>query len=197
MSKKELLDPYRLQKWLKTTLPLVLFLSTSCNHYNAENDQSRNDSVNAAVPIAERLTGNFGTQQAIKFDAENITAFFTKYPQLIHVKNEVDSFCHNRQYAFVWFDGKGMIEQAEHLYAHILNISSEGVERASPYNTEFAAIMESDHSSGLNVDMETMRTAQFNLYSKNVWADLSEKQTNRITGISHEINYQPLCCLIH
>jgi len=61
---------------------------------------------------------------------------------------------------------------------------------------EFAARAAGNHSSGVNVETEIMLTAQYFLYSKNVWTGFSDKETNSINWYLQERNYQLLCYLI-
>lgn len=167
-------------KRLNLKLSFVLLLCISCNPNNGQNKHSPKDSAVAVTPNTNGFAGNFSNQQTIKFDAEKITAFFAKYPQLIDIKIELDSFYHNRQYASAWFDEKGMIEQAANLYNHIQHISSEGVTDKPPCQTEFASMIDADNADSLNVNTEIMLTAQYFEYAKNVWAGLNEKETQSL-----------------
>ena len=166
-------------KRVKPKLLFVLLLCIFCNN-NGQSNYSLKDSTAAATPKINSIAGNFSNQQTIKFDSVKITVFFTKFPQLTSIKKELDSFYHNRQYAFAWFVDKGLIEQAGNLYNHIQNISIEGVKDKLPYQAEFASMMSDDNSDSLNVDTEIMLTAQYFVYAKNVWAGLSEKETQSL-----------------
>ena len=162
---------------LKPQLIFFLLLCISCKN-NGQSNQLLKDSV--AAQTAKTIAGNFSNQQTIKFDAEKITVFFKTYPQLTSIKKELDSFYFNRQYAYAWFDDKGLIEPAANLYNHIQNMSSEGVANKLFYKTEFASMMEADKADSLNADTEIMLTAQYFIYVKNVWTGLSEKETQSI-----------------
>ena len=162
---------------LKPQLIFFLLLCISCKN-NGQSKHSLKDSV--AAQTAKTIAGNFSNQQTIKFDAEKITVFFKIYPQLTSIKKELDSFYFNRQYAYAWFDDKGLIEHAANLYNHIQNRSSEGVVNKLFYKTKFASLMEVDKADSLNVNTEIMLTAHYFLYAKNVWTGLSEKETQSI-----------------
>jgi murein L,D-transpeptidase YcbB/YkuD len=174
-----LANSYRWQKWFKTKLILLLLTCISYNSNSAQNDHSQKDAA-VDTPKINSIAGNFSNQQIIKFNPEKITAFFIKYPQLIFIKKEIDSFYHNREYAFAWFDYKGMIEQAGNLYNHILNMETEGVKDKLHYQNEFASMMVDENTDSLNVDTEIMLTSQYFVYSKNVWTGLSEKETQSL-----------------
>jgi murein L,D-transpeptidase YcbB/YkuD len=161
-------------KRLQPKLLLVLLLCISCKHNSGQNNRSQKDSAAAA---ANNIAGNFSNQQKIKFDAENLTNFMVKYPQLNSFKNELDSFYYNRKYAYAWFDEKGLIEQAANLYNHTQNIGREGIKNRLPYQTEFTFMMSTDNADSMNVNTEIMLTAQYFVYAKSVWTGLSEKET--------------------
>jgi murein L,D-transpeptidase YcbB/YkuD len=87
-----------------------------------------------------------------------------------------------------------MIEQANNLYNHIQNISSEGVKDTLPYQAEFNAMIEDDDADSMNPDTEIMLTAQYFMYAKKVWAGLSAKETKDINWYlrNKQMSYQVL-----
>ena len=118
------------------------------------------------------ISGNFSSQQTIKFDSTQIAIFIKKYQALASLKAEIDTFYHGRAYYCAWFDEKGVIEQAENLYNHTQNIDSEGLPDKSVYKKEFMALMENpalDKSKKADIETELMLTAQYFVYAKNVW----------------------------
>ncbi len=153
-------------------LLLLLVFIISCKQNSGQNSHLQKDDAAAANSVA----GNFSNQQKIKFDSVKLTDFLVKYPQLISFKKELDSFYFNRQYAYAWFDDKGLIEQAAHLYNHTQNMTSEGLTNKLLYQTEFALMMGTDYADSIDVNTEIMLTAQYFFYAKNVWAGLSEKE---------------------
>ncbi len=162
-----------INKILQQKLLLLLILSVSCKHNCGQNNHLQKDNVTAA---AISIAGNFSNQQKIKFDSVKLGDFMVKYPLLISFKNELDSFYFKRQYAYAWFDDKGLIEQAANLYNHIQNITGEGLKNKLPYQTEFTLMMGNDYGDSINVNTEIMLTAQYFAYAKNVWNGLSEKK---------------------
>lgn len=158
---------------LQLKLLLLLALSISCKHNSGQNNHLQKGAFTAA---ANSVAGNFSNQEKVKFDSAKLTEFMAKYPQLISFKKELDSFYFKRQYAYAWFDDKGLIEQAANLYNHIQNITGEGLKNKLPYQTEFALMMGTDYADSTNVNTEIMLTAQYFAYAKNVWTGLSEKE---------------------
>ena len=158
---------------LQLKLLLLLALSISCKQNSWQNSHLQKSAFTAAV---KSIAGNFSNQEKVKFDPIKLTEFIVKYPQLISFKKELDSFYFNRQYAYAWFDDKGLIEQAANLYNHIQNLTGEGLKNKLPYQTEFASMMGTDYADSTNVNAEIMLTAQYFAYANNVWAGLSEKE---------------------
>ena len=166
-------------KIVEPKLLFFLLLFISCNNSGQSNHSLQTNNTGTSQKI-RNVAGNFSNQQKIKFDADKISVFFIKYPQLNKVKKELDSFYYSRQYTFAWFDEKGMIEQAGNLYNHIQNTSNEGISNKLIYETAFAAMMGDGNADSLNVQTEIMLTAQYFVYAKTVWAGLSEKETQGI-----------------
>lgn len=157
---------------------IVLLLCISCNT-NKDNKSEKDSKANNGEST-NNVAGNFSNQQTVKFDAVNITSFFSKHPDLLSIKKELDSFYISRQYAYAWFDENSMIDQASNLFNHIQNIDAEGVKDKLPYQDEFAEMMSDENIDSLNENTEIMLTAQYFIYAKNVWAGISEKQTKSI-----------------
>lgn len=163
-------------KWHNSKLIFSLLICFSCNNENNKNSDLLKDSSNEEISKENNIAGNFSNQQTIKFEKEKITSFFIKYSELKPIKRELDSFYLNRHYVVAWFEDKGLIEQADNLYNHIQNISSEGVKEKLPYQDEFTSMMREENTDSLNLNTEIMLTAQYFMYAKNVWAGMSEKK---------------------
>ncbi len=161
-------------KMLQLKFLLLLSLCISCKNNSGQNNHSQKD---ADAPSVISIAGNFSNQQKIKFEAFRLSDFIIKYPQLLDTKKELDSFYHKRDYAYAWFDDKGLIEQAANLYNHTQNLATEGINKKLPYEKEFALMMGTDNDDSVDVNTEIMLTAQYFVYAKKVWTGLSEKET--------------------
>ena len=91
----------------------VLLLCISCNNNSKKNNESAKDASNEEIANENSIVGNFSNQQTIKFDSAKIATFFSKYSQLNSIKKELDSFYHNRQYVYAWYEDNGLIDQAD------------------------------------------------------------------------------------
>ncbi len=159
----------------------IICLSTACNSQNAASRDIQKDSIPKVSKKDITIPGNFSTQTKIIFDSTLLKSFIKKYPQLKQVENNLNSFYSGRNYAFAWYDDKGLIEQAANLYNRVENISEEGLPDKIPYKQEFAELMDNngiDSTDHPSVPAELMLSAQYFLYASNVWGGISEKQTN-------------------
>lgn len=167
-------------KYFNSKLLFILLLFIACNNKTEKSNDSLKDSSDEAMLRENSIAGNFSNQQTIKFDPANITTFFSKFAELKSIKKELDSFYQNRQFVYAWYEDNGLIEQADNLYDHIQNITSEGVKDKLPYQDEFHTMMSDENKDSLKIDTEIMLTAQYFVYAKNVWAGMSEKKTTSI-----------------
>ncbi len=167
-------------------LPIILALSAcaavfsvGCNSSNGKEAAVVIDTIPKPPPADITLPGNFSTQTKLKFDSSAIPAFFKHYPKLKAYEKELLNFYRSRSFAYAWFDGSGILEQAGNLYNKIENISDEGVSSSLIYHNEFHALMDNDSSETItstpNSTIELMLTAQYFVYAKTIWTGLGAK----------------------
>jgi len=141
-------------------------------------------SKNADVPEKKDLQevtvkGNFSAQTKQHFDSTAIPVFLDSFPKFRSIKNELISFYKGREYAFAWFDEKGMIEQASNLFNSIKNIQDDGLDSSKQLYLDQTGYLMENTSERFNdsavVFTELMLTAQYLWYAKNVWSGLDEK----------------------
>jgi murein L,D-transpeptidase YcbB/YkuD len=125
------------------------------------------------------LQGNFSDQTAMRFDSTQINLFVNKYSLFKPLQDDIQKFYQSRRYAYAWYDGKGMIEQADNLYNKILNISEEGLTETTLYKDSLMRIFDDDPSIR-NPENELMLTAQYFDYANKVWGGISEKETRSL-----------------
>lgn len=130
---------------------------------------------------AQEITvkGNFSAQTTKHFDSTAIPTFFDSFPKFGSLKNEMMSFYKGRDFAFAWYDEKGMIEQAANLLNSIKNIQDEGLDSNKQLYLDETSVLIENSAVLLNdssaVIAELMLTAQYLWYAKNVWSGLDEK----------------------
>ncbi|MEO5892862.1 MAG: L,D-transpeptidase family protein [Ferruginibacter sp.] len=164
-----------------TGISAIILLSniffTSCNN-NTKAPRVNTDSIPKASAKEMGIPGNFSAQTQIKFDSSIIKNFLDSFPEFKTFEKDISNFYKGRNYAYAWYDDKGIIEPANNLYNLIQNISDEGVPDTIPYKTALSSLMESEEGNTKTSPMvELMLTAQYLSYAKNVWVGLSEQQS--------------------
>jgi murein L,D-transpeptidase YcbB/YkuD len=131
--------------------------------------------------VDETISGRFSPPTKKVFDSNAIARFVDSFPKLSVIAKEIHSFYRRRNYSYAWFDEKGMIEQAAHLYNKIKDITDEGISKNKmPYQQELSGLMENQSGQFQDTSSlftELMLTSQYLLYAKNVWQGLDEKET--------------------
>lgn len=132
----------------------------------------------AKVLAADKsIPGSFSPETSLVFDSSYVKTFFDSFPVFKSLKKDLDTFYIKRHFSFAWYDKNGMIEPADNLYNHILNISEEGVPDKIPYKQQLTHLMDMEGNSGKPSPLlELMLTAQYLEYAKLVWAAASEKK---------------------
>lgn len=151
----------------------VIGLACKANNQQIVNPHITTELTTGTHPTVDKTS-------APSFDANQIDSFIKKYPVLFPFKKQLDSFYYKRQYAFIWFTGKGLTQQAASLYQHIENITSEGLPDNMPYKNQFTFLMKNngrDSTNNPSVFTELMLTTQYFIYAKNVWMGIGQKET--------------------
>lgn len=155
-----------------------MLLLASCNNNNSK--KNKNDTIPAASPKDITIQGSFNSKFDVFFDSGKLTSFLQKYPVLLPLKNDLDSFYFKRKFALAWYDTAGLIEPAVNLFNRIQNINDEGLQDSFPYKKEFVALMKNNGRDSLykpNPYTDFMLTAQYFMYAKNVWQGIDEKKS--------------------
>ncbi len=172
-------------KLVVITLALFLLLSCSvgCNSSNGKNTVTGTDTIPAAKPDVT-MPGNFSAQTKLKFDSASISVFFKQYPKLKTYEKDLLKFYRSRNFAYAWFDEKGIIEQAGNLFNKIETISEEGVNTQLYYEEELHKMLDNDSSLSFtekaNTSVELMLTAQYFFYAQKIWNGISDKALREI-----------------
>lgn len=172
-------------KLVLITLSLLLFLSCSvgCNSSNGKNKAAGTDTIPSAKPDVT-MPGNFSAQTKLKFDSASISVFFKQYPKLKTYEKDLLKFYRSRNFAYAWFDEKGIIEQAGNLFNKIENISEEGINTQLYYEEELHKMLDNDSSVSFtekaNISVELMLTAQYFFYAQKIWTGISDNALREI-----------------
>ena len=160
-------------------LLLISFFYLSCNNEK----QDRKKSVEKDSLDIERekksgsIEGNFSSQSNVHFDSSLLSSFFRKYPAFKSLNTEIRQFYSSRNWSYAWYDKDGLIEQADNLNNHLMNISEEGLPDNVPYKDSLSRIFD---DAEMEPERELMLTSQYFSYANTVWGGLSEKETRSI-----------------
>jgi L,D-transpeptidase YcbB len=125
------------------------------------------------------MAGEFSSQTVFHFDSNAIRDFLAKYPLFRNLQGDIQTFYGQRRYAYAWFDREGLIEQAENLYNHLVNIGEEGVPDKILYKDSLSTLFDvyASPMQRRSPENELMLTAQYFWYAKTAWGGISEKAT--------------------
>lgn len=158
-----------------TLCVLCCFLLTNCN--NPDKSLEKQATTKKAIPEDISIAGSFSPETNLRFDSSFLKTFLDSFPEFKSLQKQLDTFYKRRNYSFAWYDKKGMIEPADNLYNHIINISEEGVPDKLPYKDQFTSLMDMEGSKEKPSEvLDLMLTAQYLDYAKTVWDGISEKK---------------------
>ncbi|MFI5153844.1 MAG: hypothetical protein ACHQET_10955, partial [Chitinophagales bacterium] len=126
---------------------------------------------------AGSIEGNFSSQSNLHFDSSFLISFIKNYPAFNSLNDEIRQFYSSRNWAYAWYDNNGLIEQADNLNNHLLNISEEGLPDNIPYKDSLSVIFD---GAAMDPEHELMLTAQYFSYASLVWGGMSEKDTRSL-----------------
>jgi murein L,D-transpeptidase YcbB/YkuD len=127
------------------------------------------------------IPGSFSSQTKLHFDSGLVAFFLDSFSQFKVFEKDIYSFYQNRQFAYAWFDEKGLIETADNLHNRVINIADEGLPDKIPYKEKFTELADEVHLNNQpSPRLELMLTSQYLLYAKNVWEGLPEKESKNI-----------------
>lgn len=167
------------------TYPLILSFMLVTAFCNCNNGKSGTPvSTDTSAPVNNKdlsIPGSFSSQTKLHFDSGFVAIFLDSFSQFKVFEKDIYSFYQNRQFAYAWFDDKGLIETADNLHNRVINIADEGLPDKIPYKETFTELADEVHLNNQpSPRLELMLTSQYLLYAKNVWEGLPEKESKNI-----------------
>jgi murein L,D-transpeptidase YcbB/YkuD len=163
---------------------LLILLLDSCGGASSNGQQPMDSTAKRKEVIDISIPGGFSDQVKLHFDSTLLSSFLQHYPAFSAFRNELQNFYSKREYAYAWYDDKGLIEQAGNLFNRIMNISDDGLPDKMPYRDSFRVTMDSlQHINNIKLpdaETELMLTAQYFAYAKIAWQGLSEKDSKAL-----------------
>ncbi|MEJ1236483.1 L,D-transpeptidase family protein [Chryseolinea sp. T2] len=140
------------------------------------------------TPDAQRdkmaVAGNFSNQVELRFDSNEVQKFVTRYPRFADYAADINKFYRKRDFAYAWYDQKGLIEQAGSLFNRIVHIHDDGITAQLPYEADFVRMMEDSDSilrkEPRNADAELMLTSQYFSFAKHVWQGVGQTDEEKM-----------------
>lgn len=118
------------------------------------------------------------TNRLTSFDSTLVHPFFAKYPDLQKYQQEVTQLYRKRNYQFIWYDKKGILEVGHLLYNKINNLEEEGIKTTIPYKEKLDGIFQNSiENQKPNVDDELLISSLYFLYTHKVLKGLDEKKS--------------------
>ncbi|MGC3945150.1 MAG: L,D-transpeptidase family protein [Chryseolinea sp.] len=139
-------------------------------------------------PDAQRdkqaVAGNFSNQVELKFDSGAVHQFLVRYPKFASYAADINQFYKKREFAYAWYDQKGLIEQAGSLFNRIVHIHDDGITAELSYEQDFVHMMEDSdsllHKEPRNADAELMLTSQYFSFAKHVWQGVGQTDEEKM-----------------
>jgi murein L,D-transpeptidase YcbB/YkuD len=132
----------------------------------------------------EKKTSKLIASQVVKinnspsFDSTLVRPFFTKYPELQKYQQEVTQLYLKRDYQYIWYDKKGILEVGHLLYNKINHLEEEGVKTTIPYKEKLDSIFANSATiSKPNATDELFMSSCYFLYVHKVLKGLDTQKT--------------------
>lgn len=129
----------------------------------------------------------FKSTTTVRIENQEIDKFLVQYPGFLQFEENLRIFYNKRQTSFVWFDQKGLIEQAGNLFNRLSNLVIQDNEDI-PHLNALDSLLNINYSSKFTgvqkIKLELMLTAQYC-----VLAELSSSE--KYPDLLNDINWKP------
>ncbi|WAC39411.1 L,D-transpeptidase family protein [Pedobacter sp. SL55] len=113
----------------------------------------------------------------LRFDSLQLQSFLEDHPKLKRYKTELWSFYRKRQFAYVWFDKIGLVEQAGDLTNRLRNLEDDGVFTKLLYAKELDSLVyQGKGKSGLikpDIKIELLLTGEYFVFAGLAWEGMN------------------------
>lgn len=147
------------------------FANVSCNKKENTTTSTKELAIQGAV----------NQEQSIPFDSTAVAGFYKTFPDLAKYQKEVTNLYAKRNFHFIWFDDKGMVEFSHTLYNKSNELNKEGIASSFPYQPKLQGIFDAHVENTLNqLDTELLLTNLYVYYVNEVYKGLDDKTTTEI-----------------
>lgn len=165
-------DPNQFHLMRKSLVLLILFvfgcsLSMLCCKKKTEANLKLPPKINA-FNIVKSLS---------PFDSTLVVIFFKQHPELQKYQQETTELYQKRNYQYIWFDSKGMLEVGHLLYNKLNNIEDEGIKTTMPYKEKLDSIFQNaTENQKAAVNDELLITSLYFFYTHKVLKGIDNKK---------------------
>lgn len=171
---------------MKRILHLLILIAVGSGCNTEQKEESPAAQAKDTLVIADAsIPGNFSSQTKLVFDSTRVDSFLNKFPLFKAYESDLRKFYQMRNYAYAWYDQKGLIEQTEDIYNRLTNVHDEGLPEKVMYMTEFRAMIDSAETVVIDNPKpdpftELMISAEYFNYARNVWTGIPESDSKRM-----------------
>jgi murein L,D-transpeptidase YcbB/YkuD len=157
----------------KSILFLILFsFGFSFSFISCKKDSDKNLKPAIAVKDSSKV------KSLTPFDSSLLSSFFIKYPKLQKYQEETTELYQKRNYQYVWFDTKGMLEVSHLLYNKLNSMEEDGIKTAIPYKEKLDSLFQNNTEKHIpSIDDELLISSLYFFYANTVLKGLDDKKT--------------------
>lgn len=171
---------------MKRILYLLIISAVAFGCNNEIKEVAAKPAMGDTIIIADpSIPGNFSSQTKLVFDSTGVDSFLNRFPLFKAYESDLRKFYQMRNYAYAWYDQKGLIEQTEDIYNRLTNVHDEGLPEKVMYMAEFRAMIDSAETVVTDNPKpdpftELMISAEYFNYARNVWTGVPENTSTKL-----------------
>ena len=136
----------------------------------------KTDDENSKPAIA--IKDSSKVKSLIPFDSTLVSSFFAKYPKLQKYQEETTELYRKRNYQYVWFDTKGMLEVGHLLYNKLNDMEEDGIKTTIPYKEKVDSLFQNNTEKyRASIDDELLISSLYFFYANTVLKGMDAKKT--------------------
>ncbi|WP_264566364.1 L,D-transpeptidase family protein [Flavobacterium sp. N3904] len=153
---------------------LLLILFSFCFSFSSISCKKTADE-NSKLPLSSGYSSK--VQSLTPFDSTLVNSFFIKYHELKKYQQETTELYQKRNYQYIWFDTKGMLEVSHLLYNKLNNMEDDGIKATIPYKEKLDALfLNATENQKATVNNELLLTSLYFFYTQKVLKGIDDKK---------------------
>jgi murein L,D-transpeptidase YcbB/YkuD len=160
----------------KSLLLLVLFIfgyTLSMLSCKKKDDTSLN--------LPQTINASDKVKSLTPFDSTLVSLFFKDYPELQKYQLETTELYQKRNYQYIWFDTKGILEVSHLLYNKLNNMEDDGIKASIPYKEKLDSFFQkATENQKATINDELLLTSLYFFYTHKVLKGIDDKKTTEL-----------------